>query len=231
MPYTIERRPHMKLTCSKNNLVEALQIASKALSSNPQTPILSTIYLHADGSTLELQANSYDIGIIVRIPASIEDPGRICAAGRYLQEVTRKLPGDEVTLSCPAGESTIQIKSKSSNFTLIGVDASEFSVIQYLEEGLSFTMESGLLKELIRKTSFACATDDARPVFTGCYLSVENSTLTMVSTNMHRLSVKNIQLPESVGETSLIIPSAGRVISAAASFCNVVSVCIIVCEI
>ena len=68
-------------------------------------------------------------------------------------------------------------------------------------------MESSLIKDLIRKTSFACATDDSRPVFTGCFLSVEDSTLTMVATNMHRLSVKNILLPERVGETSLIIPS------------------------
>ena len=197
----------MKLTCNKNDLSEALQIASKAVASKPQTPILSSIYLHADNNTLELQANNYEIGIIVRIPATIEEPGQICIAGRYLQEVTRKLPGEKVILSCPTEQNTVKIQSNSSNFTLIGIDAFDFPTIQYLTEGFSFTIDAKPLKELIRKTSFACATDESRPVFAGCSLDILDATLTMVATNMHRLAVKTVCLPEHIGETKIIIPS------------------------
>lgn len=45
-----ERRPQsMKITCNKNELTNALQIVARAVASKPQTPILSGIYLRAEG--------------------------------------------------------------------------------------------------------------------------------------------------------------------------------------
>lgn len=89
----------MKLSCAKNELVNALQIVSKAVASKPQTPILSGIYLRAEAGVLELQATNYEIGLVSRIPAEIEEPGQIALSGRYFQEVVRKLPGNNVDIS------------------------------------------------------------------------------------------------------------------------------------
>jgi hypothetical protein len=38
----------MKISCPKNELVNALSIVSKAVATKPQTPILSCIYLRAE---------------------------------------------------------------------------------------------------------------------------------------------------------------------------------------
>ena len=40
----------MKFICKKNELVQAISIVSKAVSSKPQTPILSGIYIKAEGA-------------------------------------------------------------------------------------------------------------------------------------------------------------------------------------
>ena len=88
----------MKFTCQKNELVQAIQIVSKAVSSKPQMPVLSGIFLKAENNKLELQATDYELGILCTIESEIEDPGMIVLSGRYLQEVIRKLPGENVTI-------------------------------------------------------------------------------------------------------------------------------------
>ena len=41
----------------------------------------------------------------------------------------------------------------------------------------------------IKKTSFACATDESRPVFTGCLMDITDENIVMAATNMHRLAL------------------------------------------
>ena len=101
----------MKITCNKNELTNALQIVARAIATKPQTPILSGIYLRAEGTTLELQATNYEIGLVARIEADIEEPGELTVGGRYFQEVVRKLPGENVKLACTADEKIVHIES------------------------------------------------------------------------------------------------------------------------
>ena len=49
----------MKFSCYKDDLTEALQFVIRAVAVKPMTPILAGIYLKAEGSMLELQANNF----------------------------------------------------------------------------------------------------------------------------------------------------------------------------
>ena len=197
----------MKITCITRELTNAIQIVSKAVSTKPQTPILSGIHLQASNGTLELQATNYELGMLVKIPAEIEENGQLVLNGRYLQEVVRKLSGEKVTLTFQKEEKIVQIQSNAAKFTLLSMSASEFPTIHYLEGTLSFTMKNHVLSSFIRKTVFSCATDESRPVFTGCYLDINDKLVTMAATNTHRLSVKTETLDEGIGTTKLIIPA------------------------
>ena len=197
----------MKFSCYKKDFAEALQIVAKASSSKPQMPILSGIYLKATNSMLELQATNYDLGLIAKIHANVDSPGQIVLSGRYLQEVARKLPGELVNFNLNKEENIAQIQSNQAKFTLLSMNASEFPVIPYFEGTLDFTMKNNTLCNLIKKTSFACATDENRPVFTGCYMEVNDTTVTMAATNMHRLAVKSETFDNPIGNIKIIIPS------------------------
>ena len=59
----------MNITLPKCDLIAALQIVSKGLSTKPQTPILSGVYMNAREGQLELQTTNYELGFIVTIPA------------------------------------------------------------------------------------------------------------------------------------------------------------------
>lgn len=197
----------MKLTCAKNELVNAIQIVSKAVANKPQTPILAGIYLKASNGVLELQATNYEIGMICHIPAEIEEPGQIAITGRYFQDVIRKLPGDNISISYKREEKIVHINSNQANFTLLSMNAAEFPTIKQLEGSLQFRIKDNILRSLIKKTVFACATDDSRPIFTGCLLEVADTKVTMAATNAHRLAVKYETFDESIGNIKVIIPS------------------------
>ena len=73
----------MNITLGRNDLIAALQTVSKGLSTKPQTPILSGVYLSAKDGQLELQSTNYELGFIVTIPAEIHSVGTAVLPGTW----------------------------------------------------------------------------------------------------------------------------------------------------
>lgn len=187
---------NVKISCLKSELVQALQIAGRSVANKPQTPILSGIYFHAESDTLEIQATDYEIGVILHISAETEEAGEVVVSGRYMQEVVRTLPEENVQLDYDKETKILKISSGNSTFTLLSMNANDFPKINRMREGKTFKIRSVVLKELVRRTIFACATDETRPVFTGALLELEGDKVRMVATNSHRLSLHE----ETIGD-------------------------------
>ena len=197
----------MNFTCSKKDLAEALQIVLKAVSSKPQMPILSGVYMKAEGSTLELQGNDFEIGIITRIPVNTEVPGEIVVVGKYLQEIVQKLSGEVVSFSHDESQHIVHIKSDTANFKLLSMSAEDFSKVKAPESFSKFNINARMFKNLIRKTAYACATEEVRPIFTGCCLEIAGNSVSMVATNTHRIAIMKENIAESLDNITIIIPS------------------------
>lgn len=197
----------MNITCVKNELLAALRFVSKAIAAKPQTPLLSAIYLKAEGDTIELQGNNNELGFTYKIKADIDTPGHIALTGRYLQEIVTKLPGDEVHLTYDSASKMVRICSGSADFHLLSMDANAYPTVKEFEGNLRFTIKDNVLRDLIRKTIFACSNDQNRPLFTGCSVQVNHTQLRLAATNSHRLSVNTHILSEDAGTISMIVPA------------------------
>ena len=198
----------MKFTCSKADLNDALNAVSRAVAIKPQVPITAGIYMKAEGSGLELQANNFSLGIISRIPVSTEEPGELVVAGKFLMENIRKLSGETVTISHQPGESTAIMKSASKVSDLLAMSAEEFPKVQVQGDvEKTFKIKTSTLRNLIRKTAFSTATDEDRPIFTGCCLEINGNSVTMAATNTHRLAIMKETISEDLGEMKFIIPA------------------------
>ena len=62
------------------------------------------------------------------------------------------------------------------------------------------------IKDLIRKTIYACSNDESRPLFTGILFDVSTENITCVGTNTHRLAIKSVEQANEEA-MNLIIPS------------------------
>lgn len=197
----------MKLTCIKSELTSALSVISKAIASKPQTPILSGIYMRAENGELELQATNYEIGFIMTIPAEVIEPGNIVLEGRIFQQIVSKLPGTELSISLNRDDRRVEIKSESFRTSLVSMNATDFPTITRLKGEIDFTVNDNILRSLLKKTVFACSTDEQRPIFTGVSMIAEGNRVTMAATNSHRLSVKYENFDAEIGKIRVIVPS------------------------
>jgi len=200
----------MNITLPKSDLIAALQIVSKGLSTKPQTPILSGVYMNAREGQLELQTTNYELGFIVTIPAEIHGTGTAVLPGKYLTEFARKLPAEEVSINTESSDGLAEIRSGTVRFTLRTMEVTDFPVLQRMDGTLHFTIKDRVLARLVKKSAFACLKEeqrDRRPIFTGCQLEVEGREVTFAATNVHRLAVKSEQLEEEAGQIRVIIPA------------------------
>ena len=200
----------MNITLGRSDLISALQIVSKGLSTKPQTPILSGVYMTAKEGQLELQSTNYELGFIVTIPAEIHTVGTAVLPGKYLTEFTRKLPAEEISIATESSDGLAVIKSGTARFTLRTMEVSDFPVLQRMDGTLHFTIKDRTLARLVKKSTFACLREeqrDRRPIFTGCQLEVEGQEVTFAATNVHRLAVKSETLDADAGQIRVIIPA------------------------
>jgi len=202
----------MKINCAKDKLQHAVQIVQKAVSAKATLPILSGIFLSAENNKLQLQATDYEIGISCSIDAQIDIPGQIVVSGRYFQELVKRLPGEIVEIAASDEDHTIKINAGSSQFNLLSLPAIEFPVLKPLFEKPaitnSFTIKDNILRDLIKKTTFACSSEESRPIFTGALLELTEEDVRMVATNTHRLAFKKSAVETTNGgNLKIIIPS------------------------
>ena len=187
----------MKFTCTKDHLNHAVQTVQKAVSSKPNQPILAGIYLAAKNNKLELQATDYEIGISCTIAANIEIPGQVVLSGKYLQELVKRLPGDQVCFMSNLEEKTIKITSASAEFNLLMLPAEEFPVLNPMvacsvtdSPCRTLTIKDNIFRDLIKKTIFACGVEESRPLFTGALMEKTATEIRMAGTNTHRLALR-----------------------------------------
>lgn len=197
----------MKFSCYKSDLNEALQFAVRAVAVKPQTPILAGIYLKAEGSTLEVQANNYSTGIIVKIPVNTESPGEVVIGGKRLYDFVRTIPGDTITFSTENSAGTLKIAAGGANVELMTMAAEDFPKVKRPESERSFSVSTKVMHELIRRTVFAVAKEETRPVFTGCAFEIKGDNITLVATNTHRLALAKDKLIYSAPDCNFVVPA------------------------
>jgi DNA polymerase-3 subunit beta len=204
----------MKISCGKDQLNHAVQTVQKAVAAKATLPILSGIYISAQNNKLELQATDYEIGISCAIDAQIDIPGQIVLSGRYFQELVKKLPGETVEIASSTEDRTIKISAGTSQFNLLSLPAEEFPILKPLFDKSAnentLVIKDNLLRDLIKRTVFACATEESRPIFTGALLESTESDVRMIATNTHRLALKKSILENTNTHNNplkIVIPS------------------------
>lgn len=200
----------MKLRIQKNDFTQALQSVQK-VAANKSNNLSSEngLLIKALNNVIEIQANDYDMGIKTIVPGIIEEAGEVFLWDPHLSELTRRINSDEIILTKNESNSQMTIHGGKLTYRYVTMNTEDFNEVEVVEQGYAqFEIDSVTLKELIDNTSYACATDTSRPVFTGTFMDVSEKSLSMVATDTHRLALKSTVLEQSVtDDIQAIIPS------------------------
>jgi DNA polymerase III subunit beta len=188
----------MKITTTRQSLLDSLLVVSRAVSARAALQALSGILITADGGAT-LRATDMELGLEVGLEGEIEGGGAVVLPGRLLVEVARSLPDGSVTLVLREAQRDIEISAGSSRFHLRTLPADDFPRFPE-SEGEGVALPAPPLRDTINRVARAASRDEARPVLTGVLVTVEGDEMTMVATDSYRLAVKTTKLSTSVPE-------------------------------
>ena len=89
----------MKFTVNQREMLYALNIVSKAVSSSTTLEVLKGVYIETLDNHLLMKSNDLSLSIQVEIPALVEEKGNVLIDFQLFNELVRKLPDDAVTLN------------------------------------------------------------------------------------------------------------------------------------
>jgi DNA polymerase-3 subunit beta len=197
----------LRITCTKEDLVQGLSIVGRAVSTRTAIQILSGILLEARGEDLRLAATDMELSLRATVPARVEGGGAVVLPGRTLVDIARLLPGDDVAIEHSAAESVVHIASGSASYTLHTYNAEDFPRLPELTDTQTFEIDREALLETIGRVARAASRDEARPVLTGVLVQFTGDKLVMAATDSYRLAVKETTLGSPAPDLEAIVPS------------------------
>ena len=196
----------MKLSCTQENLVKGVLIASRIVGTRGTLPILSHLLLSTDKGRLKLTGTDLEIAIIALVGAKVEKEGSITIPGRLLNEFISSI--NDKTIELEKINNTLKVSTENISAELNGLDPQDFPLIPQIDEKNSLFISAKELKSALNEVIFAVAFDETRPVLTGIYCKVEKNNITFVATDSYRLAERQITISnQEIKPSELIIPS------------------------
>jgi len=197
----------MKLTIEKTVLVEALQNVQSIVGQRSTLPILSNVLLQANSDTISLTTTDMEVCVKTKAPADITDIGGTTLPARRFFSICRELPDGLVEIEVDAKD-VATIRCGSSLFKLVGLPKEEFPPLPEFEENSEYTMDQGVLREMLQKVVYAGSTDETRYILNGALLSFKDEKLIVVATDGRRLALveQEVEFSEDA-QVDLVVPS------------------------
>ncbi len=197
----------MKFKCSREKLLNGINIVSKIVPARTTMPILECILVTADDTGIKLMANDTEIGIETSaIEADIEETGTFAFESKIFSEIIRSLPSNEVSLETDEKFLT-KIKSGNSEFKIMGFNGTDFPPLPTVEKENKFEIEESKLKNIIKRTIFSVAAESSKIVLTGELLKIKNSSLEAVAIDGYRISYRTCKVGENSNDNEAIVPA------------------------
>ena len=204
----------MKFSIDRSALLTALQHVHSVVERRNTIPILSNVLIEAKEDGVYLTATDMDIAVIEKInleKSEVMQLGTITTSAQMLYDIVRKLPENVKVELLSEKNDRLGIKASSSSFALNCLPAEDFPSISQEEFKFTFSLKTNDLIRLIDKTSFAMSLEETRYYLNGIYLhavkDAEGEKLRTVSTDGHRLSRVDMNIPEGANEIpGVIVP-------------------------
>jgi len=195
----------MKFRCERDVIVEALGIASRAVSGRGGMPGLSGVRAELDGDALTLTGSDRDLTISITVTVSGEADGLSIIPARLATDIVKALqPG---AVSFAAADESLSISAGRSEFSIRLIAGDEFPKTDELISK-PVSLGSDQLAAALKQVVPAAGSDDSRPILTGVLLAAEEGGLRLVATDSFRLSLRDIADVSVLDEgQSVLIPS------------------------
>ena len=196
----------MNFVVSSTALLKQLQAISGVLNTNNTLPILDNFLFDIKESELVISASDLESTITVKVPAESKQTGVVCIQARLLLDTLKTFADQPLTFTIDPTTFGVEIASDYGKYKLNGYNGDEFPKSPELDEAATITLNADMLCRAINKTIFATGSDDLRPVMSGVFFDFNESGITFVATDAHKLVRYTRHDAKADKEASFIVP-------------------------
>ena len=197
----------MEFTCETNALKKAVQSIMSAVPAKPSAPVFAGMHIVAKEQTVRLETMDITLAMSNEVTAQIQEPGEIIINATRFAELVRYLDGETICIAKADDSESVQLQSGRTRYNILLMNIADYPKFPDVDAEQHIVIPDEAMKELIKKTAFACSTDETRPLFTGVLCDISGGKVTFVGTNTHRLAIKSLPLAVEAENQSLILPS------------------------
>lgn len=198
----------MKLSCTKENLGQALSLVGGITGKNINLPILNNVLIKVGAQKVEVIATNLELAVVVSVRAKIEKEGSFTVPARTLADYVNLLPDEKIDLEVEENELIVRCGKASTKIK--GSSAEDFPVVPVVDGGQGYLLDADGLKESLLQVLPAVAKSDIRPELAGIFLGFNTNgnlkTVTLAATDSYRLAEKHVTLQQGDAECKTILP-------------------------
>ncbi|MDR1522138.1 MAG: DNA polymerase III subunit beta [Streptococcaceae bacterium] len=203
----------LHITLNRPYFSTILRTALKAIANVTTIPILTGIKIEVNAQGMKITSSNTDISLEIftvlenkEANLKVHTMGAIVLNGKFFINVINSLSENLLTLEVMENNQ-VKILSGKAEFFINGLDTKNYPILPNIENENPIKIPVKLLTQLIKKTVFAISLQESRPILTGVHLSLaDNKQLIAIATDSHRLSHREIKLPEMVENFDVIVP-------------------------
>jgi DNA polymerase-3 subunit beta len=178
----------MKATYHREGLLSAFQLASAAVAARDVKPILRNLKVIAEPDRCTLMATDLELGIRLEVRGvKVEEGGEAILPTARMTAILRESTDEEQSLE--ADSDRCLVRGQFNEFEMASEDPANFPDVPAFVEEKYHELRAEDLREMIRRTIFAAATENPRYAVTGILWELESDKARLVATDGRRLAV------------------------------------------
>ena len=206
----------MKLIISKTALEMAVKNICRVINPKNALPILTDILCMVDEErkTITMTGSDSEAWLTYQLQLQeCEGGGPFCIGADLLRDALSELSEQPVTiLATTESDNRFTLKHESGETVLPLELSDEYPTPRHIDSTVNeWTLESGMLKRVLKRSMFATANDDLRPVMNGVYFDQCDGVLNVVASNGHVL-IRNAEEVDNLPHSFIMTKKAANLL-------------------
>ncbi|HYI46343.1 MAG TPA: DNA polymerase III subunit beta [Actinomycetota bacterium] len=199
----------MKFRCERDDILGAVQFASRAISTRATLPVLAGLRIEAlEGGQVRVAATDLELTMETAFQAAVDEPGRTIVPGRLFGEMTRSLVAGQVSVA--GNEAEVEIGSGRGQFRVKALAPDDYPSLPIEDQaadstGLESDIDADTLAVALSQVVRSASGDESRQILTGVLWELSENSLTLAATDSYRLGVRDLEVSGGPSETRQVV--------------------------
>jgi DNA polymerase-3 subunit beta len=186
----------MELVVRKTDLLRELQLFQGIVERKNTIPILANVLIEANGNEVKFLATDLEVGLRSRCSASVSKSGSLTLPAKKLYEIIKALPETDVRIE--EDKNGVKVAADRFDSRMQTLPREDFPTLPEASGSYSAALQRDVLKQMVGKTQFAITGEDTRYFLNGALFILRNDSMSLVSTDGHRLAL--VTVPRDTGK-------------------------------